>query len=58
MSEKNPTRAILNARALQHIKDTTQLEKVDKGWQWRENDLAIVIKFPDTRTRIELSVLR
>ena len=53
-----PTRVLLNAVAIRQIKDTTKLEKAEAGWHWRENDLAIVIKFPDTRTRMELSVLR
>lgn len=55
--EKSPTRVLLNNVTLPQNKDATQLDDGDLGWYWRENDLTLLVKFPDSRTRIELSIL-
>jgi alpha-glucosidase len=52
-----PARVILNARPLPLIKDATQINKTNAGWYWRENNQTVVVRFPDTRTRIELVIV-
>ncbi len=55
--EKCPTRVLLNAGQLRYMKSVTEFEKAEAGWCWRENNHTVIIKFPDTRTRMELCIL-
>ncbi|MFX1475562.1 MAG: TIM-barrel domain-containing protein, partial [Promethearchaeota archaeon] len=55
--DKSPTRILLNARQLTHIKGKSAFHTTETGWLWREDTQTLAVKFPDTRTRMELSVL-